>query len=157
MAEKLALIDLDSQAAWEFQFFPNEVRTADRANWEPQDTTIGTKPLFYANREPRRISFPELYLDYSGESLTATLDELRVFAIDEKDTTGMPARLLATWGDRIERCVMEELSIEEIFFNSVGEPTRARIGIELIELQPDGEGTSVREPVYNENIDPGGG
>jgi hypothetical protein len=145
MPAALVLIDLSSQASWEFQFFPNELRTVDRANWRPQETTTGTMPLFYENREPRRLSFPELYLDNTetGVSVTETLADLKAFTMDEQDDTGMPPVLLATWGDRKERCVLEEIQIEEIYFTEDGDPTRAKIGLELLEIQPIGEATSV--------------
>ena len=59
----LVLIDLNSQASFEFQYFPNEVKSVDRSNWEAQEVTIGTKPLFYQNREPQVLTFSELYFD----------------------------------------------------------------------------------------------
>lgn len=132
----LQLINLESQGVFTFQFFPASLSTTDRANWIPQETTIGVKPLFYANREPRTISFPELYLDNTdtNESLTPILKELRELFSETEN--GTPPALLAVWGDRNERCVMEELTIEEIFFTPEGYPIRARITLGLKQIQP---------------------
>lgn len=141
----LILINLENQGAFTFRFFPQTVATTDRANWSAQETTIGVKPLFYGNREPRRIDFPELWFDNTdtNESLTPTIKELRM--LFEETEKGTPPALLAGWGDRNERCVLEELSIEEQFFNTNGEPLRARIRMSLIQLQPDaGETTGVK-------------
>ena len=146
MAEAgMALINLENQGAFVFQFFPANLRTQDRANWQPQETTVGVKPLLYGNREPRRIEVPELYLDNTdtNESLTEQIKELR--GLMEETDKGTPPALLAVWGDRNERCVLEELSIEEQFFNADGEPTRVRINLGLIQLQPEfSESTGVR-------------
>ncbi len=133
----LALINLESSGAFTFQIFPATVETTDRANWEAQNTTIGVKPLFYANREPRTIEFPELYLDSTdtNQSLTGEIKELR--ALFEETAKGTPPALLAAWGDRNERCVLQELTIEEIFFNRDGHPIRCRIKASLTQIQPD--------------------
>lgn len=145
----LVLIDISSQASFEFQYFPNSVRTQRGVNWRPQDTTIGTKPLLYENREPKRLSFTELWLDNTddGQSLTQTLDELEEFCTSETDSgggsRGRPAILLATWGDRKLRCVLTDLNVEEEFFNEQGEPTRARLSIELLEIQEFAEGALI--------------
>lgn len=141
----LALVNLARSQTFVFGWFPNEDRTQDRANWEPQETTTGVKPLFYANRDPRRIDFRDLYLDHTetGESLTPTLRHLQDLMV-ETEPGGSPPPLLAIWGDREERCVLEDLMFENIFFNDAGEPLRSRISISLLELQPDREGTGVR-------------
>lgn len=147
MAEAgLALINLENgDAAFVFQFFPTTVSTTDRANWNAQETTIGIKPLFYANREPRQIAFDELYLDNTDTNLSLTEDLKRLKNLFEETEKGTPPALLAIWGDRRERCVLEELSIEEKYFNTDGEPIRAQIRMSLIQLQPDStETTGVR-------------
>jgi hypothetical protein len=142
-----ALINLTNQDSFVFQFFPKENRTTDRANWNAQDTTIGTKPLFYANREPRLLEFQELYLDNTdtNESLTPTINQLRSL-MDEVEQRGTPPPLLAVWGDRNERCVLQDLNVEEIAFDfTSGAPLRVRISLSLLQIQPDsGETTSVR-------------
>ena len=147
MAEAgLALINLESgDAAFVFQFFPASLSTTDRANWNAQETTVGVKPLFYANREPRRIEFLELYLDSTDTNESLTDDLKRLKDLFEETEKGMPPALLAVWGDRRERCVLEEISIEEKFFNASGEPTRAQIKMSLIQLQPEtNEATMVK-------------
>ncbi len=132
----MILINLEGGESFIFEFFPVTVSTTDRANWEAQETTIGVKPLFYANREPRKTDFPELYLDktITNESLTPTLAALKELFVETGN--GTPPALLAVWGDRSERCVLEELTIEEIFFSSrEGYPIRARIKLTLTQLQ----------------------
>lgn len=146
MAEAgFALVNLTNQDSFVFQYFPKENRTNNRSNWNPQETTVGVKPLLYGNRDPRQLEFHELYLDNTetNESLTPDLKKLRAL-MEETEGRGTPPPLLAIWGDRNERCVLEDLTIEEIFFNTDGSPTRARISMTLLEIQPDsGETTSV--------------
>lgn len=138
------LIDLTSNISFSFQFFPETMRHSERVNWSPQETTIGVRPLFYQNTEPRQLSVNELMLDSTEEdrSLVADLDDLRALKA-EIETIGMPTPLLAVWGSQKLRCVLQQLEIEEVYFNRDGDPTRARISIELLEIQEDGEATSV--------------
>lgn len=140
MRSGLALINLESgDAAFVFQYFPQSAQTSDRANWEAQDVTVGVKPLFYANREPRRLDFPELWLDNTetNESLTDDLKRLRAL-FEETENKGTPPALLAVWGDRNERCVLEELDIEEVLFSTPdGYPIRAKVRISLTQIQPE--------------------
>lgn len=127
---------------WTFLFmigkrahFPAEIATEDQANWESQNITIGTKPLFYSNRDPRRLTVSELYLDStaSGESLSPIIKRLRSL-MDETDK-GTPSTLLALWGDRQEVVVLTRLSIKEIFFARNGNPLRAQVNLELLQVQ----------------------
>lgn len=138
------LIDLSSNISFTFQFFPETMRHSERVNWSPQDTTIGVKPLFYQNTEPRQLSVNELILDSTEDdrSLVPDLDDLRALKA-EVETIGMPPPLLAVWGSQKLRCVLQQVEIEEVYFNRDGDPTRARISLDLLELQEDGEATSV--------------
>lgn len=139
------LINLEDQGAFTFQYFPESLSTMESANWEPQETTVGVKPLFYANREPRQIEFPELWFDNTetNQSLTPTIKELR--KLFEETQNGTPPALLAVWGDRNERCVLVNLTIEENFFTSDGFPIRARVSLSLLQLQPQlNEATGVQ-------------
>ncbi|HMU34478.1 MAG TPA: hypothetical protein PKC89_11485 [Pyrinomonadaceae bacterium] len=138
------LIDLTSNISFTFQFFPEAMRHSERVNWSPQDTTIGVRPLFYQNTEPRQLSVNDLILDSTEDdrSLVPDLDDLRALKA-EVETIGMPTPLLAVWGTQKLRCVLQQLEIEEVYFNRDGDPTRARISIELLEIQEDGEATSV--------------
>lgn len=133
-----ALVNLTNQESYVFQFFPNEIRSSDRANWSPQETTIGVKPLFYANREPRVLEFQEIYLDSTetNESLTPEIKKIRAL-MDEVENRGTPPPLLAIWGDRNERCVLQDLQCEEVLFNSEGFPVRVRFAFTLMQIQPD--------------------
>lgn len=139
------LIDLESEATFTFRYFPNEIETTRRTNWREQDTTTGTKPLFYANRDGERIRIDDLWLDNteSARSITDDLKDLELLT-EEKEKTGMPPALLATWGDEKHRCVLENVTATRTFFDNDGRPTRARVSLDLIELQPEGEATTVR-------------
>lgn len=144
MAAGMELINLDAGGSFVFQYYPTNATTTDRANWEPQETTIGVKPLFYANREPRQIHFPELWFDTSdtNDSVTPRVNELK--ALFNETSKGTPPALLAVWGDRRERCVLVELVVEEIFFHREGYPIRAKVQVTLLQLQEEGEATSVQ-------------
>lgn len=150
------LIDLSSNISFTFRYFPERITTSGRANWTPQETSIGVKPLFYGNTEPLRISVDELVLDNTdtNNSLRGDLEDLRLFATEIEDG-GTPPALLAVWGEHRVRCVLTDYSIEEEEFSPEGEPLRARIRLDLIELQEEGEATSVRVVEYNEDVEPG--
>ena len=45
-AGKFVLISLETPDSFIFDLFPNEIQGTDRTNWEEQDVSIGTKPLF---------------------------------------------------------------------------------------------------------------
>jgi Contractile injection system tube protein len=134
---KFVLVNLVAQGTFEFQFFPQRISTDGRTNWPAQDVTTGAKPLFYMNREPRRITISDLYLDKSdrNESLKPQIDAL--FALQAETAQGTPPLLLAIWGDRQERVVLEELTVDEEFFAPSGVPIRARVSLTLTEVQAD--------------------
>lgn len=155
-ATNFQLFDIDSDFAYEFPIFPEQIRTSGRANWEPQETTSGTKPLFYGNTDPLVINIDEAVIDYAIENVSAASDvDLLRMMHSEPEQGGPPPALVAMWGDRKIRCVMTNLHIREEMFNSRGNPTRLRVTMELTELQPDGEATDVQVGIYNEDVEPG--
>jgi len=138
------LLDIESDFALEFQFFPEQITTRGRTNWEPQETTIGTKPLFYKNADPLVISLTDVHIDYTDSNASAAPDiDLMRYQMTELEEGGPPPALLAIWGERRIRCVLTDLTIDEMMFTGEGEPTRLRCSLELMELQPDGEATDV--------------
>lgn len=154
MSGQFQLVNLEGAGSFIFKFFPKGNRSDDRANWEPQDTTIGTKPLFYANREPRRLSFDELLLDVSDsafDSITEDIKALRALMTDNPDT-GAPPALLAIWGDRQEPVVLEQLTVEEQFpFGQDGSPMRAKVSLQLLETQQEEDVNEVNETITSDS------
>lgn len=144
MPAPVTLINLEGGESFSFQYFPAIITTTDRANWEPQETTIGVKPLFYANREPRQIEFPELYFDKTDTNDTVKPDCEALKNLMVETGQGTPPALLCAWGDQLERCVLTEARIDYIFFHAEGYPMRARISMTLTQLQAEGEATSVQ-------------
>lgn len=134
----LQLINLEGGGTFDFQFFPAQVSLDDRANWERQDLTHGEKPLFYANRDPRAVTFPELWLDTTSiqgnPSLTPQTEALAAL-MNEIPGLGRPPKLLAVWGDRQELCVLEECSVSDEFHNRDGAPIRSKIRITIVRIQ----------------------
>lgn len=147
-ADKFVLINLEGLDSFVFDLFPQEVERNDRANWPSQDVTVGMKPIFYANREPGRISVPEVYLDGSRTNtpINEEIDALTALK-DEIALLGRPPALLVQYGSRQHRCVMEEVTVTEEFFSADGEPLRARVRLQLLELQLPGE-------AVNSNVKP---
>jgi Contractile injection system tube protein len=137
---------IDGFKGIEFDFFPEKISTTDRINWNPQDTTTGVKPLFYANREPRKLQFDKLVLDSTdtGESLAEKILQLR--KLYEQTKLGVPTKLVIGWGlGRAETVVLEELTIDETFFSTDEEPLRAEVRTSFIEVQDEqNDTTSVR-------------
>jgi hypothetical protein len=136
--DTFALTNLEGAGGFTFIHFPSGIETSARANWQPQEVTIGTKPLFYANREPRQIRVDDLLLDntMTGDSVTPDIQAL-FRLMEELENKGRPPALLARWGDREERCVLTELNVSEQFFLLDGTPIRARISITLLQFQDE--------------------
>lgn len=133
---KFVLINLCGGGVVTFQFFPTApIETSRRANWEEQNTTIGTKPLFYFNRDPRRPNVQEVWLDKTDQNQSITPDIEALLALQDETCEGTPPLLLAVWGDRQERCVLEEIRIEEMFHHPSGFPMRAKVSLQLKEVQ----------------------
>lgn len=144
---KLVLISLETPDYFIFELFPTRdqgIQETDRVNWEPQDVSIGTKLLFYSNSELRKISIPEVILEgtRTNESIGPQIDKLRALK-NELPKAGAPPALLVVYGDRQQRCVMEEVSITQTVFTPAGNPLRARVSLQLIELQEEHEAVSV--------------
>jgi len=139
-SDNFILINLEGGESFVFMFFPTDVQTTRRANWEPQDTTLGTKPIFYGNRDPKRISVPEVWLDQADTNESIAPDIVALFDLQkESKQHGRPPALLAAWGDRQERCVLEEVTVSEKFFSPEGIPLRASVSLQLLELQQERE------------------
>jgi hypothetical protein len=132
----LVLINLCGGGVFTFEWFPTApIETSRRANWPEQDTTIGTKPLFYANRDPRLTGVHEVWLDKTDSNGSVTPEIEALFALQDEVCEGTPPPLLALWGDRQERVVLEELRVEEMFHRDDGTPMRARLSLQLKEVQ----------------------
>jgi hypothetical protein len=145
------LINLEGAGDFFFDLFPREIQTTDRATWEPQDVSVGVKPLFYGNRDPKRISIPEVFLDRAdeGASIKPDIDALLALQV-EIPKLGRPPALLAIWGDEEIRCVLEEVTINRRWFSSEGNPQRAAVSLQLLQLQEEREAVDV---VVRDDID----
>ena len=132
---KFVLINLCGGGVFRFDFFPNGIDLSQHANWPEQDTTTGPKPLFYSNRDPRRIEVREVWLDKTdtNESLKPQMDAL--FHLQDETCEGTPPPLLAVWGDRQQRVILDDIRFEEVFHAPAGFPIRARCAMTLKELQ----------------------
>lgn len=140
---KFQIIDPASEYTFEFPLFPNEIDTDSGANWDAQETTAGKKPIFYKNTEPITISIPEVYIDYSRENVSAVSDLELLRLQHTEDESGTPPPLLVVWGEQTYRCVLKHLAVNQTRFVDDGNPKRLRLSLEFVELQEDGEGTSV--------------
>lgn len=129
-----SLVNLSGGGALEFTLFPQRIGISNRANWSGQDVTTGVKPLFYANREPSRVRIDELYLDRTDENVSLSDDLDLLYALQEETKDGTPAALLAVWGDRQARVVLEELNVDLTYFTPDGSPSRARISLTLMQV-----------------------
>jgi hypothetical protein len=158
MAKRWAfvLINLEGTGSFFFDFFPKEISTTGRATWEPQDVTIGVKPIFYGNRDPERISVPEVMLDRTKTQESIKDDIANLAALQHEDPKlGRPPALLAIWGDEQYRCVLEELTVNRTRFSTEGTPQRASVSLQLLELQEERESVDVVvTDVPDEDFDP---
>jgi len=141
---QFVLVNLEGKGTYVFDFFPREIQSESRSNWEAQDTTIGTKPLFYGNRDPQRLTIDELWLDRTAANESIEPDITGLFDLQNEDPKlGRPRAVLALWGDRQVRCVLENINVREQFFNKDGSPQRARVSLQLIQLQDEGTAVGV--------------
>jgi len=134
--DKFRLINLCGGPSITFKWFPTPpISLNSRVSWEEQEVTIGTKPLFYFNRAPRHLEVPELWLDETdaGTSITPVIEQIK--ALQEPTCNGAPPPLVAVWGDRRERVVLEEYHIDEMFHLPNGVPIRAKVNLGLKEIQ----------------------
>jgi Contractile injection system tube protein len=146
---KFVLTNLEGPGGFVFSRFPAGVETSGRVNWQPQETTIGVKPLFYANREAKQTRLDDLWLDNTDNNDSVTPDIEALYRLmEELPDKGRPPVLLASWGDRTERCVMQDLTVAEQLFLTDGTPIRARVSITLVQFQ---EETPVVKPRVREN------
>ena len=130
------LVNLAGGASVLFKYFPAHIQTVDKANWEAQDITIGAKPLFYGNREPRRVMIEELMLDSTDDQQSVKPDLDALYALQIETRNGTPPALLAIWGDQRKRCVLSEVNVNQTWFDADGSPQRAKVSLTLVELQP---------------------
>lgn len=133
---KFVVINLCGGGTFVFDFFPTApITLGRRANWPEQDTTIGTKPLFYSNRDPRKLDVQEVWLDktFTNESITPQIEAL--MALQNEICEGTPPPVLVLWGDRQERAVLEDIRVEEMFHHQSGYPMRARVTLSFKEIQ----------------------
>ncbi len=138
MNNALLITNLATGQTLTFKYFPTEINTTGRANWEPQDVSHGVKPLLYRNNDPRKLDFA-LDLDDSvkGNSITPHIKAL--MALLEETKEGAPAPLVVLWGDRQERVVLEEVKVTETQpFADDGVPLRAKVNLSFIQVQDDG-------------------
>lgn len=140
---KFIVIALGGPGVFVFDWFPSPspgISLNRRANWEEQNVTTGTKPLFYMNRDPRRLDVQEVWLDKtdSNESITPQIE--RLMSMQDEVNNGTPPPCVVLWGDRQERSVLEDIRIEEVFHHTSGYPMRARVTLSFKELQKDAIG-----------------
>lgn len=136
-ARSLRLINLVSSGQVVFRYFPVQIDSEDRANWEAQDVLTGTKPLLYSNNEPQRIRVDELWLDKTDlkQSITPEIEQLRRMM---KPVQGASPPLLLLFGDFAQRVVLEEMKVERQRFTREGVPTRARVSLTFMQIQEEG-------------------
>ncbi|MGB7923448.1 MAG: hypothetical protein WCF57_09405 [Pyrinomonadaceae bacterium] len=147
-----------------FKYFPTNIKTNGRANWEALDVSSGMKPLQYSNRDPLRFTIDDALLDESDTNRSLR-DEvewlLRLLDISEGETVttwssgryeiggvrqygarsssaDTPPILLLAYGDNLEaqrRVVLEEIQVTEEMFAPDGNLIRVRLSLTFVEIQ----------------------
>ncbi|HEY6334225.1 MAG TPA: hypothetical protein VI756_33230 [Blastocatellia bacterium] len=134
-----ALVNLCGGGTYEFVYYPTAPITQGRlSNWEPQDTTIGTKPSFYMNRDGKHLDIGEVWMDRmfdDGDDDSLTNEIQAIYALQDETCQGAPPPLLAVWGDETLTCVLKEVTFEEHKHNKAGEPIRVKVILNLVEIQ----------------------
>ena len=149
--ESLLLINLDDPSGegdFRFHFFPREIATQDRANYEALDVAGYVKPLSYANTEAQVIEFPEVYLDtsdaddgYVDQAFSVMPDIERLRALMRRppkpggELADAPPRLQLVCGDWTPTVVLVEMRADRTRFSGRNVQNRAKLSLTFWEVR----------------------
>lgn len=156
----LQLINLDDPSGagdFLFHFFPREISTQDRANYEALDVAGYVKPLSYANTEAQVIEFPEVWLDTTDAdegyvdqafSVLPDIERLRALmrrpALPNGELADAPPRLQLIIGDWTPTVVLVEMRADRKRFTSQNIQNRAILSLTFWEVRDAPERTRPR-------------
>jgi hypothetical protein len=133
--EKLSIVSLYDNSYIELPYFPTEISTEEGANYQPQDTTTGVRPLFYANRDGQHITF-QVWIDRTdpNQSIEPEINKLRAWMkeVGRGGESRQPPMLLLACGDWRPRVVLERMNVRKTLFNSSNQAIRAEVHLTFI-------------------------
>ena len=131
-----------------FHFFPREISTTDRANYDPLDVGGYVKPFSYANTEAQVIEFPEVWLDTSDadagfvdQAFSVHPDIERLRALMRRPATAggeladAPPLLQLICGEWMPTVVLVEMKADRKRFSSENVPNRAVLSLTFWEVR----------------------
>lgn len=149
--QDLQLINLDDPSGggdFLFHYFPCEIGSQDRANYEALDVAGFVKPISYSNTEPQIIEFPEVWLDtsdadegYVDQAFSVLPDIERLRALMRRpaaaggELADAPPRLQLVIGDWTPSVVLVEMRADRKRFTSQNIQNRAILSLTFWEVR----------------------
>lgn len=98
-------------------WFPKEIATQDRTNYEAADVAGGMKPLSFGNVEPQQITINDLCIDHTrtNRSVEPTIETLREWMRGSEQNGAPPDLQIITVGWQ-SRAVLSGLDVRREFF-----------------------------------------
>jgi hypothetical protein len=147
----LQLINLSDPSGagdFRFHFFPAEISTQDKANYESLEVGGFVKPFSYANTEAQVIEFPEVWFDtsdadegYVDQAFSVLPDIERLRALMRRperaggELADAPPLLQLVCGDWTPTVVLVEMRTDRKRFNHQNVQNRAKLSLTFWEVR----------------------
>ena len=138
---KAMLTTTDAGAvAINFQFNPASLSFSRTVNWEPEKgayTAGGFQKVSYASRGAATLKLSNLWFDtYEYPTKTSVLDLISpiIKSTEIAGSLKRPPVYIFAWGEQYLKCVVTSISYELTMFLADGTPVRAKVSIDLQEV-----------------------
>ncbi len=137
---KAILTTTDAGAeAINFQFNPSSLSFARSVNWkvEAAYTTAGFPKVSYSNRGAETLKLSNLWFDtyeYATKTSVLTLIAPIIKSTEIAGSLKRPPVYVFAWGEQYLKCVVTNISYELTMFLADGTPVRAKVSIDLQEV-----------------------
>ncbi|GBO53280.1 hypothetical protein APA_1187 [Pseudanabaena sp. lw0831] len=138
---KAMLTTTDAGAvAINFQFNPDSLTFARTVNWTVEAgayTTAGFPKVSYSNRGAETLKLSNLWFDtyeYATKTSVLTLISPIIKSTEIAGALKRPPVYIFAWGENYMKCVVTSISYELTMFLADGTPVRAKVSIDLQEV-----------------------
>jgi hypothetical protein len=138
---KAMLTTTDAGAvAINFQFNPSSLSFSRSVNWKVESgayTTAGFPKVSYSNRGAETLKLSNLWFDtyeYATKTSVLTLISPIIKSTEIAGSLKRPPVYIFAWGEQYLKCVVTNISYELTMFLADGTPVRAKVNIDLQEV-----------------------
>ena len=123
-----------------FQFNPNSLSFSRTVNWKVEEgayTSAGFPKVSYSNRGAETLKLSNLWFDtyeYATKTSVLTLISPIIKSTEIAGSLKRPPVYIFAWGEQYMKCVVTSISYELTMFLSDGTPVRAKVSIDLQEV-----------------------